>query len=76
VNAIRNHARIDLEIVDYREHAIGTGSNATAVAYVEVKGTGDESLFGVGLDRNIVQASLKAVTSAINRLMMLDCATR
>jgi 2-isopropylmalate synthase len=59
---------IDIDVVDYREHAIkgGQGAKAQAAAYVEVK-AGERTLFGVGIDSNIVAASLKAVTSAVNR---------
>jgi 2-isopropylmalate synthase len=68
VDALARTLAIELEIVDYHEHAVGAGANATAVAYVEAR-TGDgRTLFGVGMDKNIVVASLRAVTSAANRL--------
>ncbi|MDD3447119.1 MAG: alpha-isopropylmalate synthase regulatory domain-containing protein, partial [Zavarzinia sp.] len=59
---------IGLEVVDYSQHAVGHGSNAEAVTYVEMKGEGNRTLFGVGRDRNVTVASLKAVASAANRL--------
>jgi len=65
--AIKEHAGIDFRLVDYHEHAIGTGSEATAVAYVEIEPVGGQPLFGVGRDPNIVHASLRAVVSAVNR---------
>ena len=43
---------------------MGHGANAAAVAYVLADGT---TLFGVGIDKNIVVASLKAVVSGVNR---------
>ena len=46
----------------------GHGANATAVAYVEVARPDGDYLYGVGVDPNIVMASLRAVTSAANRL--------
>ncbi|MYB28775.1 MAG: 2-isopropylmalate synthase, partial [Acidimicrobiaceae bacterium] len=56
------------KIHDYYEHAIGTGSDATAAAYVEVD-TGDRySTWGVGLHESIVSASLRAVVSTVNRM--------
>ena len=57
-----------LDVIDYREHAIkgGHGAKAQAAAYVEAK-IGERTLFGVGIDSNIVAASLKAITSAVNR---------
>jgi 2-isopropylmalate synthase len=54
--------------VDYLEHAVGAGSDATAVAYVEATGAGVGSLWGVGMSPNILTASLKAVVSAVNRI--------
>ena len=56
----------DAEIIDYHEHSRGQGSDAEAIAYVEVR-IGDESVFGVGSDASITSASMKAVMSAINR---------
>ncbi len=64
--ALQAHLGWSFQLVDYREHAIGTGANASAVAYVELR-IGETPVFGVGIDRNIVVASLKAVTSAVNR---------
>ncbi len=50
-----------------REHAMGTGANASAVAYVELRLADGATLFGVGIDKNIVVASLKAVVNGVNR---------
>ncbi|MCK5623451.1 MAG: 2-isopropylmalate synthase [Alphaproteobacteria bacterium] len=57
----------EIRLVDYREHAIGHGADATAAAYVEVEVNGGGTLFGAGTDTNIVMASLRAITSAVNR---------
>ena len=67
VDAIRKESGVAFEFVDYREHAMGMGANATAVAYVELRVSGGATLFGVGIDKNIVVASLKAVLSGVNR---------
>src|SRR5699024_12370520 len=56
----------DVENIDYREHSRGQGSDAEAIAYVDVR-IGSESVFGVGTDESITSASMKAVMSAINR---------
>jgi 2-isopropylmalate synthase len=56
----------DIRVLDYAEHALSSGGDATAAAYVECA-VGDQVLWGVGLDANIVTASLKAVVSAVNR---------
>jgi 2-isopropylmalate synthase len=56
----------DVRVLDYAEHALSSGGDAIAAAYVECA-IGEQILWGVGLDANIVTASLKAVISAINR---------
>ncbi|WP_341925308.1 2-isopropylmalate synthase [Nocardioides psychrotolerans] len=56
----------DVRVLDYHEHALSSGGDAIAAAYVECA-VGDTVLWGVGLDANIVTASLKAVVSAVNR---------
>ncbi len=55
-----------VRVLDYREHAIGSGAGAQAVAYLELR-INDETLFGVGMDTNIVSASLKAIISGLQR---------
>ena len=57
---------IHITVQDYSEHAMSSGGDARAAAYVECT-VGDRTLWGVGVDANIVTASLKAVVSAINR---------
>ena len=54
-------------MLDYAEHALGAGEEATAVAYVEVRSHSDVR-WGVGMDPNITTASMKAVLSALERL--------
>ena len=58
--------RNDIRVLDYHEHALSSGGDALAAAYVECA-VGDQILWGVGVDANIVTASLKAVISAVNR---------
>ena len=67
VDAIRKESGLNFDVADYREHAIGMGANAAAIAYVELRLPDGSSLFGVGVDKNIVVASLKAVISGVNR---------
>jgi 2-isopropylmalate synthase len=57
---------IHVTVQDYAEHAMSAGGDASAAAYVECA-VGDRTLWGVGVDDNIVTASLKAVVSAVNR---------
>jgi 2-isopropylmalate synthase len=63
LNAVTGRA---LRVLDYREHAIGSGAAAQAVAYLELRIDG-QTLFGVGMDGNIVSASLKAIVSGLQR---------
>ena len=55
-----------VRVMDYREHAIGSGANAQAVAYLELR-VGDHTLFGVGMDADILTASLKGILSGLAR---------
>ena len=68
VDALQRECDIELTVVDYREHAIGAGADAQATAYVQVRDPGEATLYGVGIDGNIVTASLKAVASAATRV--------
>ncbi|MFL6115055.1 MAG: alpha-isopropylmalate synthase regulatory domain-containing protein, partial [Catenulispora sp.] len=57
---------IQVRVLDYAEHALSSGGDAQAAAYVECE-VGPTTVWGVGLDANIVTASIKALTSAVNR---------
>ena len=56
-----------IEVLDYHEHAIGAGAQARAAAYLELRIGDTRTLFGVGIDANIVTASMKAVLSGLRR---------
>jgi 2-isopropylmalate synthase len=68
VDALNDGCGIALGVGDYREHALGAGADARATAYIEVTDGNAASLWGVGIDENIVTASLKAVASAATRI--------
>ena len=72
VNALRRSYGIQVRLLDFHEHAVGGGADAQAAAYVELVNGSGEQCWGVGLHPNIVVASLRAVTSAVNRLNNLD----
>ena len=55
-----------VRVLDYHEHAVGSGADAQAVAYLELR-INHQTLFGVGMDSNIVSASLKAIISGLQR---------
>jgi 2-isopropylmalate synthase len=68
MDALKRHSGIDLKVVDYREHSVGAGNDANAVSYIEMAMPDGRTVFGVGKDSNIVNASLKAIISATNRV--------
>lgn len=62
---------IKIKVLDYSEHALGEGSNAQAAAYVHLLDTESGKVsFGVGISSNITRASIRAVFSAVNRLIL------
>lgn len=65
-DAVSHGLGIDLRVLDYSEHAIGAGTGARAVCYMELK-VGATELWGVGIHTDIVAASLRALISGINR---------
>ncbi|TAJ98188.1 MAG: 2-isopropylmalate synthase [Reyranella sp.] len=67
VDALGKNCGIQIRVRDYHQHATGAGSDAQAVSFIEAETAGGKVLWGVGMDSNIVAASLKAVTSAANR---------
>jgi 2-isopropylmalate synthase len=68
VDALSRHIGIPLSVVDYSEHSIQRGSNASAICYMEIEHPGGH-IFGAGINTNIVGASLEAVVSAVNRIV-------
>ncbi|HEX7096629.1 MAG TPA: 2-isopropylmalate synthase [Acidimicrobiales bacterium] len=67
VHALQRDLGISIEVLDYSEHAVTSGTDATAVAYVEVQDEHGNVRWGVGMDESILAASLKGVLSAVNR---------
>ncbi|BDT56520.1 2-isopropylmalate synthase [Massilia varians] len=67
IDAFVNALGLDIRVMDYHEHAIGHGADARAACYVELRVGSGQTLFGVGIDSNIVTASFRAVLSAVNR---------
>lgn len=68
VSALKELLDINFEILDYSEHSLKEGSKSRAISYVYVDFEG-EKLFGVGIDEDIIAASIKGLTSAINRVL-------
>jgi 2-isopropylmalate synthase len=67
VVALQNAGVPPFEILSYAEHSLGSGAEARAVAYIEIKTQNNSTLFGAATDTNIELASIKAVLSALNR---------
>jgi 2-isopropylmalate synthase len=68
INALSTYLGIELSVADYSEHSLQHGSNASAIAYVEMEHPNGK-LFGAGINTNIVAASLEAIVSAANRVL-------
>ena len=66
-SALGDALGVDVSLVDYHEHAVGTGADATAAAYVEIETPSRDVYWGAGMHPNIVTASFRALLSAINR---------
>jgi 2-isopropylmalate synthase len=73
VNALARGLGVEMRVLDYHEHAMGRGEDATAAAYVEADVSG-EVVWGVGIHPSIVTASLRAVVNAVNRAGALRAA--
>jgi 2-isopropylmalate synthase len=66
VEALGDELGISARILDYAEHAMRSGADAAAAAYIEAA-IDDEVFWGVGIDERIVVASMRALISAVNR---------
>jgi 2-isopropylmalate synthase len=67
MSGLRNEMDVSFKVRDYHEHALTSGAEASAVAYVEAEGPDGTTWWGVGMSSSILDASLEAVISAANR---------
>ncbi len=66
---LQEELSIDIKILDYEEHALQSGSNSQAAAYIHLLDVDSGAVtYGVGVSSNITRASVRAIFSAINRL--------
>lgn len=73
LNGIRRELGMQLRVIDYNEHALSLGSNAQAAAYIHMlDNESGKTTFGVGVSSNITRASVRAVFSAMNRLIAMS----
>jgi 2-isopropylmalate synthase len=69
VSALRAEFGVSFEVKDYSQHALTSGSTASAVAYIEAEDAEGATWWGVGMDSSTLDASLQAVVSAANRVL-------
>lgn len=67
-NAIQNNLAIEYSNLAYSEHALEIGSSSRAMAYIGINGKDGKTIWGAGMDTDIITASVKALISAINRM--------
>lgn len=75
VQALSQSLGRQVRVMNYSEHAVGEGANAQAVAYVEVRVEDSHTVFGVGMDANIVSASIRAILSGLRRAPVVQTVT-
>jgi len=69
IDALIDALGLRCDVLSYEERSIGAGSDARAVAFIEITTPSRVTLFGCGIHQNIVTASLLAVLSAVNRAL-------
>ncbi|MDA9636263.1 2-isopropylmalate synthase [SAR86 cluster bacterium] len=67
INALSHNLKINIKVSNYHQHAISSGSDASAAAYIELL-VEKESVWGAGIDPNTVIASFRAIVSGLNKL--------
>ncbi len=67
ISAFVDALDIDMRVMDYQEHAIGTGTDTRAASYIEMRINDEPGGYGVGLHQDIVTSSFLAILCALNR---------
>lgn len=67
IDAFVRSLDLPVTVMDYHEHALGSGAGARAACYVEMRVGDSDTVFGVGIDDNIVSAAIKAILAGLNR---------
>ena len=68
VHALHESGALRFEIADFKQHALSAGTEASALAYIQIRLPDGRTKWGAGVDTNIELAPIKAVLSAVNRL--------
>ena len=63
---------LDIEVLDYTEHALGKGTDARAAAYLECALPDGEIVWGIGIDEDVATASVRAILSAANAAVAMQ----
>ncbi len=67
IQGINKKMGLNLSVTDYHQHSLGTGSDAKAVAYIEIS-DGNKTRWGVGIDENTIRASLRAIMIGFDKI--------
>jgi 2-isopropylmalate synthase len=70
MGTLRDAFGVELEVADYTEHALGTGTDARAAAYLECRTPDGRTVWGCGIDEDVATASVRAVLSAANSVVV------
>jgi len=60
---------IHFNIVNYSEHSMSFGNQSKAITYIQIYDADQNSYFGIGTSSNIAKSSLRAIASAVNKMM-------
>jgi 2-isopropylmalate synthase len=71
-HALKTIGAADFDFISYDQHALSTGSDSRAIAYIQLRNQAGQTCFGVGTSRDIRKASLRALISAINRISRIS----
>ena len=72
MDALRKDRGVEATLLEYHEHAVGKGADSKAAAFIQLAGPDGSKRWGIGMHPNIVTASLRAITAAVNRLAAAD----
>ena len=70
-NALKKFYNLDYQVVNYEEHALENSSTSRAIAYVGIRSTDGQIFWGAGVDVDIIHASIYALLTAVNNLMIV-----
>ena len=69
INALNNAFNTHLSISEFHQHSIGSGSNAAAITYIEITKDKTITRWGVGIDKNTLKSSIKAIICCFNKII-------